>query len=83
MYNENTCNDEYNHNYSNEELIPQMSGHNHNIPPHKPPLNQSSNADDQKLLSVSGKKKCSHCGEELGNYGEIIMVKCQRLYNFA
>lgn len=23
--------------------------------------------EDQRLLSVSGKKKCSHCGEELGN----------------
>lgn len=23
--------------------------------------------NQEKMLSVSGKKKCSHCGEELGN----------------
>lgn len=30
----------------------------------------SSNSGDsqEKMLSVSGKKKCSHCGEELGKF---------------
>lgn len=27
----------------------------------------NSNGNQEKMLSVSGKKKCSHCGEELGN----------------
>jgi len=27
----------------------------------------ASNGNQEKMLSVSGKKKCSHCGEELGN----------------
>lgn len=27
----------------------------------------SNNGNQEKMLSVSGKKKCSHCGEELGN----------------
>lgn len=33
--------------------------------PH-PPL-QTDSAKD-KMLSVSGKKRCSHCGEELGKF---------------
>lgn len=32
---------------------------------HAPVANNSGN--QEKMLSVSGKKKCSHCGEELGN----------------
>ncbi|XP_011290335.2 uncharacterized protein LOC101901348 isoform X3 [Musca domestica] len=33
-------------------------------------LNQMTNSstNQDKVLSVSGKKKCSHCGDELGNY---------------
>lgn len=27
----------------------------------------SNGGSQEKMLSVSGKKKCSHCGEELGN----------------
>lgn len=27
----------------------------------------NNNGNQEKMLSVSGKKKCSHCGEELGN----------------
>lgn len=29
-----------------------------------------------KVLSVSGKKKCSHCGDELGKYSFFIFCKC-------
>lgn len=32
-------------------------------------------ASQDKVLSVSGKKKCSHCGDELGNY--CIYVGCE------
>lgn len=31
---------------------------------HAPVANN--NGNQEKMLSVSGKKKCSHCGEELG-----------------
>lgn len=30
----------------------------------------SNGGSQEKMLSVSGKKKCSHCGEELGNRAE-------------
>ncbi|XP_075145625.1 smallish isoform X3 [Haematobia irritans] len=33
----------------------------------------SNSASQDKVLSVSGKKKCSHCGDELGNYYCIYM----------
>lgn len=33
---------------------------------HSPQQIPNNNKDDQCLLSVSGKKKCSHCSEELG-----------------
>lgn len=39
-------------------------------PQHTPIANN--NGNQEKMLSVSGKKKCSHCGEELGN---VIGVK--------
>lgn len=39
-------------------------------PSQQPPFNSQSqdhsSGQDQRLLSVSGKKKCSHCSEELG-----------------
>lgn len=31
------------------------------------PIASNNNGNQEKMLSVSGKKKCSHCGEELGN----------------
>ena len=46
---------------------------------HMPSNNCTSNnpADSQeKMLSVSGKKKCSHCGEELGKCN-INIKKCK------
>lgn len=35
------------------------------LPPQK--TQHAPSANQEKMLSVSGKKKCSHCGEELGN----------------
>ncbi|XP_073840391.1 smallish isoform X4 [Musca autumnalis] len=38
-------------------------------------LNQMTNSTNQdKVLSVSGKKKCSHCGDELGNYNNFYCI---------
>ncbi|XP_044574866.1 titin homolog isoform X3 [Cotesia glomerata] len=40
----------------------------------------TSSADSQeKLLSVSGKKKCSHCGDELGR-GAAMIIESLRLF---
>jgi len=40
------------------------------VPPRNPPSSDgkssSGNSSNDRLLSVSGKKKCSHCKEELG-----------------
>ena len=37
------------------------------VPPRNPPPDgKSSTGSNDRLLSVSGKKKCSHCKEELG-----------------
>lgn len=45
-------------------------------------LNNTSNSTTQdKVLSVSGKKKCSHCGDELGNYYYCIYMGCECLNN--
>ncbi|GLH05827.1 Uncharacterized protein CG43427 [Gryllus bimaculatus] len=45
-----------------------------NLPP--PTLNGDS---QEKMLSVSGKKKCSHCGEELGR-GAAMIIESLRLF---
>ncbi|XP_073987088.1 smallish isoform X2 [Rhodnius prolixus] len=46
--------------------------------PH-PPL-QTDSAKD-KMLSVSGKKRCSHCGEELGRGAAMIIESLQLFYH--
>ncbi|XP_018014918.1 uncharacterized protein LOC108671835 isoform X2 [Hyalella azteca] len=43
------------------------------------PNTTSSSTDDQRLLSVSGKKKCSHCSEELGR-GAAMIIESLRLF---
>ncbi|XP_076029694.1 uncharacterized protein LOC143018276 isoform X15 [Oratosquilla oratoria] len=40
---------------------------------------QQQQTQDQKLLSVSGKKKCSHCTEELGR-GAAMIIESLRLF---
>ncbi|XP_020293927.1 uncharacterized protein LOC109859782 isoform X2 [Pseudomyrmex gracilis] len=39
----------------------------------------SNNGNQEKMLSVSGKKKCSHCGEELGR-GAAMIIESLRLF---
>ncbi|KAL6254454.1 hypothetical protein P5V15_014502 [Pogonomyrmex californicus] len=39
----------------------------------------NSNGNQEKMLSVSGKKKCSHCGEELGR-GAAMIIESLRLF---
>ncbi|XP_034172426.2 smallish isoform X3 [Osmia lignaria lignaria] len=41
-----------------------------------PPIN---NENQEKMLSVSGKKKCSHCGDELGR-GAAMIIESLRLF---
>lgn len=40
---------------------------------------QVTEAQQEKMLSVSGKKKCSHCGEELGR-GAAMIIESLRLF---
>ncbi|XP_063225787.1 uncharacterized protein LOC134532816 isoform X2 [Bacillus rossius redtenbacheri] len=49
------------------------------VPP--PPTNLGGVPSDsqEKMLSVSGKKKCSHCGEELGR-GAAMIIESLRLF---
>ncbi|XP_076280026.1 smallish isoform X3 [Lasioglossum baleicum] len=45
-------------------------------PAQPPPMNPES---QEKMLSVSGKKKCSHCGDELGR-GAAMIIESLRLF---
>ncbi|XP_076221380.1 smallish isoform X2 [Nomia melanderi] len=45
-------------------------------PPQAPPMNPE---NQEKMLSVSGKKKCSHCGDELGR-GAAMIIESLRLF---
>ncbi|XP_015430121.1 PREDICTED: calponin homology domain-containing protein DDB_G0272472 isoform X2 [Dufourea novaeangliae] len=74
---------------------PQHQSPQHQSPQHQSPQHQSSqhvlqqqkplqpspiNPDNQeKMLSVSGKKKCSHCGDELGR-GAAMIIESLRLF---
>ncbi|XP_061393753.1 uncharacterized protein LOC133329279 [Musca vetustissima] len=45
-------------------------------------LNQMTNSQNQdKVLSVSGKKKCSHCGDELGRGAAMIIESLLLFYH--
>ncbi|XP_030081607.1 LIM domain only protein 7 isoform X2 [Drosophila hydei] len=45
-------------------------------------INNSSNSSNQeKMLSVSGKKKCSHCGDELGRGAAMIIESLLLFYH--
>ncbi|XP_031782523.1 trichohyalin isoform X5 [Nasonia vitripennis] len=53
---------------------------------HQSPNNNNSNSSSnnstesqEKMLSVSGKKKCSHCGDELGR-GAAMIIESLRLF---
>ncbi|XP_055375014.1 probable serine/threonine-protein kinase DDB_G0282963 isoform X2 [Condylostylus longicornis] len=55
------------------------------------PINSSSHNDGQnlsqtqqdKVLSVSGRKKCSHCGEELGRGAAMIIESLRLFYHIS
>jgi len=53
------------------------------VPPRNPPSSDgkssSGNSSNDRLLSVSGKKKCSHCKEELGR-GAAMIIESLRLF---
>uniref|UniRef100_A0ABD2WTJ7 LIM zinc-binding domain-containing protein n=1 Tax=Trichogramma kaykai TaxID=54128 RepID=A0ABD2WTJ7_9HYME len=43
------------------------------------PTNSGNPESQEKMLSVSGKKKCSHCGDELGR-GAAMIIESLRLF---
>ncbi|BFF90123.1 formin-J [Drosophila madeirensis] len=43
--------------------------------------NTSNNGSQEKVLSVSGKKKCSHCGDELGRGAAMIIESLLLFYH--
>ncbi|CAK9806465.1 Uncharacterized protein CG43427 [Anthophora quadrimaculata] len=68
------------HSTSQEHLSALQHQPPHVMPPQKsqqpPPMN---NENQEKMLSVSGKKKCSHCGDELGR-GAAMIIESLRLF---
>ncbi|CAK9800414.1 Uncharacterized protein CG43427 [Anthophora plagiata] len=68
------------HSTSQEHLSALQHQSPHVMPPQKsqqpPPMN---NENQEKMLSVSGKKKCSHCGDELGR-GAAMIIESLRLF---
>ncbi|XP_068202526.1 titin homolog isoform X2 [Palaemon carinicauda] len=79
--------DENYHDYMNADALSSPSSHaplyQSGIGPGQPSppsaQQESSSAQDQRLLSVSGKKKCSHCSEELGR-GAAMIIESLRLF---
>ncbi|XP_054270068.1 LIM domain only protein 7 isoform X3 [Macrosteles quadrilineatus] len=66
-----------NHNHT----VVESRNHNHTVVDSR---NQNHNhtaaaESQEKMLSVSGKKKCSHCGEELGR-GAAMIIESLRLF---
>ncbi|XP_045598025.1 uncharacterized protein [Procambarus clarkii] len=87
-YNNNSYRDENYHDYMNADAL--NASHTHaplyqsGLGPGQPspPTTQqqdANSAQDQRLLSVSGKKKCSHCSEELGR-GAAMIIESLRLF---
>lgn len=73
-YGNNNYRDENYHDYMNADALSAPHAHaplyQSGLGPGQPspPTTQQdiTSSQDQRLLSVSGKKKCSHCSEELG-----------------
>ncbi|XP_047102344.1 uncharacterized protein LOC124721418 isoform X1 [Schistocerca piceifrons] len=57
----------------------QIAGHHNILRPNGNPVTMNSDQTTEKMLSVSGKKKCSHCGEELGR-GAAMIIESLRLF---
>lgn len=70
------------HSVSQEHLPNAHHGSQHVAMMHQK-INQSTNSSaidsQEKMLSVSGKKKCSHCGDELGR-GAAMIIESLRLF---
>ncbi|XP_044016226.1 putative mediator of RNA polymerase II transcription subunit 26 isoform X1 [Aphidius gifuensis] len=70
------------HSVSQEHLPNAHHGPQHVAMMHQK-INQSTNSSaidsQEKMLSVSGKKKCSHCGDELGR-GAAMIIESLRLF---
>ncbi|XP_060806056.1 LIM domain only protein 7 isoform X2 [Amyelois transitella] len=49
--------------------------------PEPQPRHEQAESREEKLLSVSGKKKCSHCGEELGRGAAMIIESLSLCYH--
>ncbi|XP_012285559.1 trichohyalin isoform X3 [Orussus abietinus] len=70
------------HSTSQEHLPPlvHQSQQQHAVQQQKVQSSTNGNVDSQeKMLSVSGKKKCSHCGDELGR-GAAMIIESLRLF---
>lgn len=73
----------YNHSHSAPYVpepgshIPQLPGPQ--VPPRPPPTGHAGDGSQDRVLSVSGKKKCSHCKEELGR-GAAMIIESLRLF---
>ncbi|XP_043506383.1 uncharacterized protein CG43427 isoform X2 [Frieseomelitta varia] len=69
------------HSTSQEHLSAlQHQPQQHVMQPQKPQQPPAMNSENQeKMLSVSGKKKCSHCGDELGR-GAAMIIESLRLF---
>jgi len=73
----------YNHSHSAPYVpepgshIPQLPGPQ--VPPRPPPSGHAGDGSQDRVLSVSGKKKCSHCKEELGR-GAAMIIESLRLF---
>ncbi|XP_069991395.1 LIM and calponin homology domains-containing protein 1 isoform X19 [Penaeus vannamei] len=87
-YGNNNYRDENYHDYMNADALSAPSTHTPLYqsgmgPSQQPPFNSQSqdhsSGQDQRLLSVSGKKKCSHCSEELGR-GAAMIIESLRLF---
>lgn len=83
-YTNNNYRDENYHDYMNADALSSASGHSplFQAGQPSPPSTQQPEANspqDQRLLSVSGKKKCSHCSEELGR-GAAMIIESLRLF---
>ncbi|XP_050737726.1 bromodomain-containing protein 4-like isoform X12 [Eriocheir sinensis] len=76
--------DENYHDYMNADALSSPSGPSplFQAGQPSPPSTQQAETNtqqDQRLLSVSGKKKCSHCSEELGR-GAAMIIESLRLF---
>ncbi|XP_063862918.1 uncharacterized protein LOC135102093 isoform X9 [Scylla paramamosain] len=82
-YSNSNYRDENYHDYMNADALSSASGPSPHFQAGQPsppaPQPEANSPQDQRLLSVSGKKKCSHCSEELGR-GAAMIIESLRLF---